>query len=222
VLLRVEKLSKQYSHADGPVDALKNITFTVKEGSFVTITGPSGSGKSTLLLSLGGLISPSSGDIFFRNNALYSSSNNALAEFRRKHIGFVMQNFSLIPYISALRNVMISLSLRKIDKDTQRERAAQLLETVGLNGRINHLPRELSAGQQQRVAIARAMANDPSLILADEPTGNLDPSLAQDILGLLKSHNVEKGITVIMVTHSPAAADFGTVRIHLNEGRLVQ
>jgi putative ABC transport system ATP-binding protein len=222
VLLRVEKLSKQYSHTDGPVDALKDITFTVKEGTFVTITGPSGSGKSTLLLSLGGLISPSSGYIFFRNNALYSSSNNDLAGFRRKHIGFVMQNFSLIPYLSALSNVMIPLSLRKMDKDTQRERAAQLLETVGLNGRINHLPRELSAGQQQRVAIARAMANDPSLILADEPTGNLDPSLAQDILGLLKSHNVEKGITVIMVTHSPAAADFGTVRIHLNEGRLVQ
>lgn len=222
MLLRVEKLSKQYLHADGPVDALKDITFNVKEGMFVTITGPSGAGKSTLLLTLGGLIYPSSGHIFFRDQALYSSSHNGLAGFRRKHVGFLMQNFSLIPYLSALRNVMIPLSLQKMDKDAQTKRATDLLNGVGLKDRINHLPRELSAGQQQRVAIARAIANNPSLILADEPTGNLDPSLAQEILELLKTLNIEKGITVIMVTHSPAAADFGTVRIHLNEGRLIQ
>ncbi len=222
MLLRVEKLSKQYPHADGPVDALKEVTFNVEKGMFVTITGPSGSGKSTLLLTLGGLIHPSSGDIFFRDNTLYSSSNNGLAGFRRKHVGFVMQNFSLIPYLSALKNVMIPLSLQKTDWETQKKRATDLLDSVGLNNRINHLPRELSAGQQQRVAIARAIANNPSLILADEPTGNLDPSLAQEILELLKVLNIERGITVIMVTHSPEAADFCTVRIHLNEGQLVQ
>jgi putative ABC transport system ATP-binding protein len=222
VLLRVEKLSKQYPHADGPVDALKGVTFNVDKGMFVTITGPSGSGKSTLLLSLGGLIHPSSGQLFFRDNALYSSSNNGLAEFRRNHIGFVMQNFSLIPYLSALKNVMIPLALQKIDKDTQIKRATDLLEGVGLKNRRNHLPRELSAGEQQRVAIARAIANNPSLILADEPTGNLDPSLAQEILELLKALTIEREIAVIMVTHSPEAADFGTVRIHLNEGRVVQ
>jgi len=222
LLLRVEKLSKQYLHADGPVDALKDITLNVEEGMFVTITGPSGAGKSTLLLTLGGLIYPSSGRIFFRDQPLYSSSDNGLAGFRRKHVGFVMQNFSLIPYLSALRNVMIPLSLQKMGKDTQTKRATDLLGSVGLRGRINHLPRELSAGQQQRVAIARAIANNPSLILADEPTGNLDPSLSQEILELLKALNIEKGITVIMVTHSPTAADFGTVRIRLNEGQLVQ
>ena len=222
MLLRVEKLSKQYPHADGPVDALKGVTFNVDKGMFVTITGPSGSGKSTLLLSLGGLIHPSSGQLFFRDNALYSSSNNGLAEFRRNHIGFVMQNFSLIPYLSALKNVMIPLALQKIDKDTQIKRATDLLEGVGLKNRRNHLPRELSAGEQQRVAIARAIANNPSLILADEPTGNLDPSLAQEILELLKALTIEREIAVIMVTHSPEAADFGTVRIHLNEGRVVQ
>jgi putative ABC transport system ATP-binding protein len=222
VLLRVEKLSKQYPHADGPVDALKGVTFNVEKGMFLTITGPSGSGKSTLLLALGGLIHPSSGDIFFKNNALYSSSNNGLAEFRRNHVGFVMQNFSLIPYISALKNVMIPLSLQKIDKDTQKKRAIDLLDSVGLKNRINHFPRELSVGQQQRVAIARAIANNPSLILADEPTGNLDPSLSQEILELLKTLNIEKGITVIVVTHSPEAADFGTVRVRLDEGQLVQ
>jgi len=222
VLLRVEKLSKQYLHADGPVDALKDITFNVEEGMFVAITGPSGAGKSTLLLTLGGLIYPSSGRIFFRDQPLYSSSDNGLAGFRRKHVGFVMQNFSLIPYLSALRNVMIPLSLQKMGKDTQTKRATDLLDRVGLRDRINHLPRELSAGQQQRVAIARAIANNPSLILADEPTGNLDPSLSQEIIELLKDLNIEKGITVIMVTHSPTVADCGTVRIRLNEGRLVQ
>ena len=221
MLLRVEKLSKQYPHADGPVDALKEVTFNVDKGMFVTITGPSGSGKSTLLLSLGGLIHPSSGQLFFRDNALYSSSNNGLAEFRRNHIGFVMQNFSLIPYLSALKNVMIPLALQKIDKDTQIKRATDLLEGVGLKNRRNHLPRELSAGEQQRVAIARAIANNPSLILADEPTGNLDPSLAQEILELLKALTIEREIAVIMVTHSPEAADFGTVRIHLNKGQLI-
>ena len=222
MLLRVEKLSKQYPHVDGPVDALKGVTFNVDKGMFVTITGPSGSGKSTLLLSLGGLIHPSSGQLFFRDNALYSSSNNGLAEFRRNHIGFVMQNFSLIPYLSALKNVMIPLALQKIDKDTQIKRATDLLEGVGLKNRRNHLPRELSAGEQQRVAIARAIANNPSLILADEPTGNLDPSLAQEILELLKALTIEREIAVIMVTHSPEAADYGTVRIHLNEGMVVQ
>ena len=216
MLLRVEKLSKQYPHADGPVDALKGVTFNVDKGMFVTITGPSGSGKSTLLLSLGGLIHPSSGQLYFRDKALYSSSNNGLAEFRRNHVGFVMQNFSLIPYLSALKNVMIPLALQKIDKDTQIKRSTDLLESVGLKNRRNHLPRELSAGQQQRVAIARAIANNPSLILADEPTGNLDPSLSREILELLKALTIEREIAVIMVTHSPEAADFGTVRIHLN------
>jgi putative ABC transport system ATP-binding protein len=222
VLLQVEKISKKYLHTDGPVDALKDITFNIEEGMFVTITGPSGAGKSTLLLTLGGLIHPTSGRILFRDQTLYPSSHNGLAGFRCKHVGFVMQNFSLIPYLSALRNVMIPLSLQKMDKDVQRKRAIDLLDSVGLKDRINHLPRELSAGQQQRVAIARAIANNPSLILADEPTGNLDPSLAQEILELLKVLNTERGITVIMVTHSPAAAAFGTVRIRLVEGRLVQ
>jgi putative ABC transport system ATP-binding protein len=221
MLLRVEDLSKRYLHADGPVDALNGITCNIEEGMFVAITGPSGAGKSTLLLMLGGLIRPSSGQIFFKNRALYASFENGLSDFRRQHVGFVMQNFSLIPYLSALRNVMIPLSLQKMGKDTQTKRATDLLDSVGLRGRINHLPRELSAGQQQRVAIARAIANNPSLILADEPTGNLDPSLAQEILGLLKFLNEEKGITVIMVTHSPAAADFASMRLHLNEGCLV-
>ncbi|HNR14595.1 MAG TPA: ABC transporter ATP-binding protein [Thermodesulfobacteriota bacterium] len=221
MLLRVEKLSKQYRHRDGLVDALKDISLTIDEGMFVTITGPSGSGKSTLLLTLGGLIHPSSGHILFKGKPLYPSSDKELARFRREHVGFVMQNFSLIPYLSALKNVAVPLALRQTDRSIQASLAAQLLASVGLQDRINHLPRELSSGQQQRVAIARAIANNPSLILADEPTGNLDPTLAQEILEILCTLNAEKGVTIIMVTHSPQAANLGKLRLRLNEGHLV-
>jgi putative ABC transport system ATP-binding protein len=222
MLLQVNNLSKQYNHhTDGLVNALKDVTFTIEKGMFVTITGPSGAGKSTLLLMLGGLVHPSDGQVVFNNESLYALQHDGLAGFRRRHVGFVMQNFGLIPYLSALRNVMIPLTLQNMDAAEQKQRAIDLLDSVGLTGSINHLPRELSAGQQQRVAIARAMANNPSMILADEPTGNLDPALAHEILELLKALNAEKGVTVIMVTHSPQAADYGTMRIHLNEGKIV-
>jgi putative ABC transport system ATP-binding protein len=222
MLLRVENLSKRYNHhTDGPVDALKDVTFTIEKGVFVTITGPSGAGKSTLLLMLGGLVHPTEGQVVFNNESLYALQHDGLAGFRRRHVGFVMQNFGLIPYLSALQNVMVPLALQTMNAEEQKQQATNLLDSVGLTGRINHLPRELSSGQQQRVAIARAMANNPSMILADEPTGNLDPALAREILELLKSINVEKGVTIIMVTHSPQAADYGTMRIHLKEGGLV-
>ena len=222
MLLQVKKISKKYQHTDGQVDALKDVSFNIAKGEFAVITGPSGSGKSTLLYAIGGLIRPTSGDILFKNRTIYESSNKGLADFRRLYVGFVMQNFSLIPYLSALKNVMIPLALQKMKKEDQIEHANDILQSVGLKDRTNHLPRELSAGQQQRVAIARAMVNNPSLLLADEPTGNLDPHLSLEILELLKSFNVEKGVNVIMVTHSPEAADFGNVRIHLNEGKFVQ
>ena len=221
MLLRVENLSKQYNHhTDGLIDALKDVTFTIEKGMFVTITGPSGAGKSTLLLMIGGLVHPTAGQVVFNDQPLYSLNHDGLAGFSRTHVGFVMQNFGLIPYLTALLNVMTPLSLQNMAADAQKQRAIDLLESVGLKDRTNHFPRELSAGQQQRVAIARAMANSPSMILADEPTGNLDPALAHEILDLLKTLNTEKGITVIMVTHSPQAADYGTLRIHLKEGRL--
>jgi putative ABC transport system ATP-binding protein len=147
-------------------------------------------------------------------------SDGALASFRREHVGFVMQNFSLIPYLTAMRNVMVPMGLLGVARKEQEERAAALLDEVGLAGRRNHYPRELSAGQQQRVAIARAMANRPSLVLADEPTGNLDPGLSRDILGLLRSVNERQGTTIMMVTHSPEAASHGNVRVRLDLGRL--
>ncbi len=220
MLLRVDALCKRYAHADGPVDALKDVSLEVEEGAFVTVTGSSGSGKTTLLLALGGLLKPTSGEIRFRDLPLHDLPDAALANFRREHVGFVMQNFSLIPYLTAVRNVMVPLGLLGVPVAEQRERASTMLEDVGLSSRKNHLPRELSAGQQQRVAIARAMANRPALVLADEPTGNLDPGLSRDILGLLDSVHRDKRVTIVMVTHSPEAASHGTVRVRLEQGRL--
>ena len=222
MVLDIKKVSKQYPHADGVVDAIKDVSLSVPESEFVTITGPSGSGKSTLLLSLGGLIRLTSGEMYFRGDPLHSKSDSELAAFRRDRIGFVMQNFALVPYLTAAQNVMIQLSLQKVAFAEQTQKAESLLKSVALYERRNHLPRELSIGQQQRVAIARAFANDPDLILADEPTGNLDPSLSEDILGLLEQLNREKGTTIIMVTHSPSAAERGSVRVHLAGGRIVE
>jgi len=221
VILDVRKVCKRYQHTDGPVDALLDVDLEIPEGRFVTITGRSGAGKSTLLLALGGLIRPTSGEMYFREEPLHTKSDGELAAFRRRHLGFVMQNFSLVPYLTAIQNVMMPLAWRKGPRVAQRERAASILEGVGLGSRVNHLPRELSIGQQQRVAIARAFANQPDLILADEPTGNLDPSLSDDILGLLEALNREHGTTIVMVTHSPQAAARGNVRVHLEDGRIV-
>lgn len=219
--LRTEKLTKLYLHRDGLVHALDNISLSVEKGSFITITGPSGSGKTTLLLALSGLIRPTSGEIYFDGEKLNLTNDRALVNFRRKHVGFVMQNFSLIPYMTASQNVMLPLYLEGLSGSDQKERAAEVMTSVGLAERMNHYPRELSSGQQQRVAIARALVNEPSIIFADEPTGNLDPHLSIEILELLKKINQEKGLTVFMVTHSPVANEYGNVRIRLEVGKVI-
>lgn len=221
MLIETKGLSKFYQYKDGLVEAIKDINLEFNQGDFVTITGPSGSGKTTLLLLLAGLIKPTSGTINFQEYKLHSASDNQLAGIRSKYIGFVMQNFSLIPYLSVLNNVLIPLSLNRNGERTQNDYAIHLLETVGLKDRMNHLPKELSAGQQQRVAIARALVNKPILILADEPTGNLDPALAIEILEVLKRINSENQITIAMVTHSPVATEYGNTKIHIKEGRIV-
>lgn len=219
-MMRTERLTKKYLHKNGEVYALKDISLEIKKGSFVTITGPSGAGKTTLLLALGGLIRPSSGKIFFNGNTLHDISDNDLARFRLNNLGFVMQSFALIPYLTAAENVMVPLALRNEPKELQVETAMKLLKEVDLIDRQDHLPREMSSGQQQRVAIARALANKPSIILADEPTGNLDPSLSKEILNLLKKINTEDQITILMVTHSPGASEYGNVSIKLNNGQI--
>lgn len=220
MIIRIENLTKQYNHNGSVVKALDNVSLTIEKGSFVTITGASGSGKSTLLFTIGGLIHPTSGSIQFNQQLIHNGSDKVLSEFRKNQIGYILQNYALIPYLTAEENVMLPMLLVSKDKKKQKKIAAELLETVGLGDRIHHYPKELSAGQQQRVAIARALANNPSIILADEPTGNLDPELAKDILFLLKKLNSEKAITIILVTHSPEAASFGNVKINLVKGKI--
>jgi len=220
MILSVKNLNKKYQHHDGLVDALKDISFEIPKGNFVTITGPSGSGKTTLLLSLAGLINISSGEISFNDFRIDKANDKLLSDFRKLNVGFVMQNFALIPYLTAIENVMLPLATHKMKNSKRFEEASELLELVGLGDRKTHLPRELSSGQQQRVAIARALINQPSMILADEPTGNLDPSLSLDILNLLRSINIDKGITILMVTHNPSAAEYGNFKIKLLNGSL--
>ena len=222
MLLATQGLGKRYQRGRVAVEALRDVDLEIEERAFVTVTGPSGSGKTTLLLTLAGLLRPSAGTIRFREQALEGFSDAAWATFRRQNLGFVMQNFSLVPYLSALENVRLPMRLGGVPKSEQQARARALLDRVELAARAEHLPRELSAGQQQRVAIARALANDPALVLADEPTGNLDPALARDVLDLLRDLNRESGTSILMVTHSPEAAGAGTSRIHIEAGAVVK
>jgi putative ABC transport system ATP-binding protein len=220
-MFAIHNLSKVYTSQHGTVRALDDISLTVEKGSFVAVTGGSGSGKTTMLLTLGGLIRPTSGTVSFSGKTIYTMSEPELAEYRNRKIGFVLQTFNLIPYLTALENVMLPMIFSTNGNGTAQTEAEALLEKVGLKDRAEHLPRELSVGQQQRVAIARALANSPDVILADEPTGNLDPSLSLEVLKILKRLNEEEGRTVIMVTHSPEAATFGTRQVRLEDGKVL-
>ncbi|MDD4603410.1 MAG: ABC transporter ATP-binding protein [Bacteroidales bacterium] len=221
MILQGENILKQYQHKGGLINALDHVSFTVGKGDFVTVTGPSGSGKSTLLLSLFGLIRISSGTIVFDGNRIDDISDRHLTDIRKKSVGYILQSFALIPYLTTIQNVMIPLALEKISHKEQVKRASEILDYIGLSDRKEHLPRELSAGQQQRVAIARSIVHRPQIIMADEPTGNLDPTLSLEILEFLKKINLENKITIMMVTHSPIAAEYGTMKLHLNDGKII-
>lgn len=204
-MLKMESVTKHYTHRGRNVKALENVTLEIPRGDFVSVVGPSGSGKSTLLLTFGGMLSPASGRVVVDGQSLYELTAEDRAAVRRKTIGFVFQTFNLVPYLTAMENVQIPLYLAGIDPAEQKKRAGSLLERVGLGDRLDHKPSELSVGQQQRVALARMLANDPAVILADEPTGNLDPETGQSILGFLEQLNRE-GRTIVMVTHDMRAA----------------
>jgi len=221
MLLQLNNLTKTYQRHNGAINAVDNLSLDIPKGSFVTITGASGSGKTTLLLILGGLLRPTSGKMSYNGSELNLNNDEDLANFRSKHVGFVMQSFALVPYLTAIENIMIALNVKNSNTAENRKRAMELLEWVGLEDRTTHYPKELSAGQQQRVAIARALANKPDLLLADEPTGNLDPGLSEEILGILKEINQNQKTTVIMVTHSPMAAEYGSFRIKLSNGKVI-
>jgi putative ABC transport system ATP-binding protein len=219
-MLKMENVSKVYRHRGQPVAALNSATVHIPRGDFVSVVGPSGSGKSTLLLMLGGMLSPSKGRILMEDQSVYDMHPSDRARLRREKVGFVFQTFNLVTYLSALENVQLPLFLAKMGPDAQEQRAVALLERVGLGDRLHHKPCELSVGQQQRVALARMLANDPAVILADEPTGNLDPDTSRQIIGFLEEFNGE-GRTIVMVTHDPRAARRARRLLKLMDGTIV-
>ena len=219
-MLRMEEVSKSYPHRGQVVKALDEATVHIPDGDYVSIVGPSGSGKSTLLLMLGGMLSPSAGRVLLKSESIYDLKSDGRARLRRENIGFVFQTFNLVPYLTAQENVQVPMFLAGVDEQAQEERAAALLQRVGLGDRLDHKPAELSVGQQQRVALARMLANDPAVILADEPTGNLDPETASQVIGFFEEFN-EEGRTIVVVTHDPRAAARARRTLKLVEGRIV-
>ena len=217
VRISTEGLTKTYGRGKKEVVGLRDVSFSIAPGEFVAIVGPSGSGKSTLLLSLGGLIRPSSGAVFVDDTSVYEVDASTRIALRRSHIGFLFQTFNLVPYLTALENVQVPLMVAGMSPVEQRAQATSLLERVGLGERMLHKPAELSIGQQQRVALARALANTPSVILADEPTGNLDPSTAENVMAMFHALHTD-GVTLVMVTHDPRMAATASRTLELVDG----
>jgi len=221
VVISARHLGKEYGREASRVVALKDANIDLYQGEFVALMGPSGSGKSTLLHLIAAMDRPTEGEIRVLGQDLQRLSDRRIARWRNAHIGFVFQSFNLIPVLTALENVELPLKLTKLRRTQRLAHAATALHLVGLGERAHHLPRQLSGGQEQRVAIARAIATDPDLILADEPTGNLDAHTAHEVLTLLKKLNQEYGKTILLVTHDPHAARFATRIQYLDKGRLL-
>jgi len=217
-ILEAKGVKKTYTMGKVLVPALRGVSLGVEEGEFVAIFGPSGSGKSTLLHVLSGLDRPDEGDVFIDGIGMSTLSDNKLAEVRLRKIGFVFQFFNLLPRLTALRNTELPLILADVSERESVKKAKEVLTLVGLADRVNHRPPELSGGEQQRVAIARALMNDPEIVLADEPTGNLDTTTGFEIVRLMKRLNEEKGQTFVVVTHDASVAETADRMIHLKDG----
>ena len=218
-VLELDRVGKKYRRGDEQVQVLVDFDFTLDAGEFVVVTGPSGAGKSTLLHIAGGLDEPDNGTVAVAGHDMWAMSAGARAAFRRRNLGFVFQFFNLVPMLTAVENVSLPLVLDGMPTRSADARAMELLNRVGLGNRARHRPAELSGGQMQRVAVARALVARPSMILADEPTGNLDSHSSAEVLGLLRSLSDEDGTAVVMVTHDPAAARYGSREVHLVDGR---
>jgi putative ABC transport system ATP-binding protein len=214
-------LTKEFVKNHFQVTALKDVDLSIERGAFVALMGPSGSGKSTLLHLVAALDKPTSGEIHVLGQNPHQFREREIARWRNAHVGFVFQSFNLIPVLTALGNVELPLRLTSLSPAQRREHAERALRVVGLEGRLHHLPSELSGGQQQRVAVARAFVTDPDLILADEPTGNLDATSADEILTLLSLLSRKFGKTIVMVTHDPHAASYTDSQYHLEKGKLL-
>ena len=220
-IVRIRELTRVFRQGEINVTALDRISLDIAEGEFLTLMGPSGSGKSTLLHIIAGIDRPTSGACIVQEHNIAELDESALADWRNQNVGFVFQTFNLIPVLTAFENVELPLLLTRLSGKERRRLVTAALEMVGLADRMKHLPKQLSGGQEQRVAIARALVTDPKLVVADEPTGNLDSHSAADVLEILRTLSRDAGKTVIMVTHDPKAAAYGTRSIHLEKGELV-
>jgi putative ABC transport system ATP-binding protein len=221
-LVEIRNVSKVYERGKQKVEVLHHIDLDIAQGDFLALMGPSGSGKTTLLNLIGGLDSPTDGSIGVAGQRIDNLGQGALAKWRASNVGFVFQFYNLLPMLSAQKNVELPLLLTKLNGAQRRKNAAVALQLVGLSDRATHKPTELSGGQQQRVAIARAIVSDPTLLVCDEPTGDLDRQSAEDVLGLLQILNREHGKTIVMVTHDPKAAEYARHILHLDKGTLVE
>ena len=219
-IISLTDVTKTYVRGKEPLTVLDGLTLEIGEGAFEALMGPSGSGNTTLLNLIAGLDRPTSGKAIVAGNDIGKMSDGELARFRARHIGFIFQFYNLMPVLTALENVELPLLLTKLSAAERRKRAQTALRVVGLEDRSSHYPRQLSGGQEQRVAIARAIVHDPTILVCDEPTGDLDRKSADDILGLLSKLNTEFKKTILMVTHDPAAAERATVTRHLDKGKL--
>src|SRR5271170_5448452 len=220
-IIETRNLTKEFVRDEFHVVALKEVNLDIEKGEFVALMGPSGSGKSTLLHLIAAMDYATGGEIRVLGHNLRELNDRAIAHWRNEHVGFIFQSFNLIPVLTALENVELPLKLTNLKKQERLDHASTALNLVGLGDRLGHYPRQLSGGQEQRVAIARAIVTDPALILADEPTGNLDAASAQEVLTILSKLNKDHGKTVVMVTHDPHAAKFASKSRHLEKGELL-
>lgn len=221
-IIRLVNVWKTYTMGDVQVHALRGLDLEVRRGEFLAIQGPSGSGKSTCMNMVGCLDIPTKGDVYLEKENISNLSESDLAQIRGKKIGFIFQQFNLINTLSALENITLPMIFQNISKEERREKAKILLDMVGLGERVYHKPNELSGGQQQRVAIARALCNDPEVVLADEPTGNLDSKTGENVMGFLKKLHKEKKTTIVMVTHDRKIASHAERKVHLMDGKIIK
>ena len=219
-MIAVSDVTKSYIIGGNQINALHGVSLEISEGDFMAVTGPSGSGKSTLLYTLGGLLTPNTGRVLINESDIYSLNQRMRAKFRRDNVGFIFQTFELLPYLTALENVMLPLSIDGVNGGEQEDRAYDSLEKVGLDERADHKPTELSGGEQQRVAVARGLVNEPKILLADEPTGNLDQKTGDGIMGLLSDLN-EEGQTIVFVTHDQSRTVIANKVIDMIDGGIM-
>jgi len=220
-MIELMNVTRTYKMGEEKIHALDDVTLSIADGEFVAVVGPSGSGKSTLLHIVGGLDTPTTGQVMVDGQDLSQAKDRELSSFRNQRIGFIFQTFNLQPTYTALENVALPLVFAKVPPKERQSRAGQALETVGLTGRLRHKPAQMSGGERQRVAIARALVTDPAYLLADEPTGNLDTATGREIVRLLERLNQERGLTVLLVTHDAEMAALAGRRIALRDGRIV-